>query len=205
VRAVSPSLAAGIGSDVSPALMEMVRRSTQAAFEEAFSHENVGRMRALGAETARDALRTASEEATNVLVPALVLSLVESIDDADIDLARIEHAVGRMSRIAAHEAVLGGNDGLRALADDGDRLVQASLARQLERTLGAIRWLAIALSVLLVVSAVSLAWLAYAVGRDRRARARRDEAVAAVSHLLRASEGRPWSAELRELLRDVSR
>ncbi|HEX6993262.1 MAG TPA: hypothetical protein VF339_03870 [Gammaproteobacteria bacterium] len=208
VRAVAPSLAAGVGNDLSPAFAGMVRRSTGAAFDEALSPENVERVRALGTAMTRDALRTIGDEAATALVPGVVSSLFASADAAaaEIDVARLGSAVGRMSHVAAHEAVLGANEGLRAaLAEGGNRLFLTRIERDVARTLGWLRGLAIALGVLLVVATLSLAWLAYAFGRDRRALAQRDEAFALVMHVLRAADGRPWSAELRELLRDEVR
>jgi len=98
--------------------------------------------------------------------------------------------------------VLGANDGLRALQQDGDRFFLAPVGNEIGRTLSWLPWLVIPLGLLLVVGTLSLAWLAYAVNRDRRALVQRDEAVGLVMQVLLASEGRPWSAELRELLRD---
>jgi len=167
VRAVSPSLAAGIGSDVSPAFMGMVQRSAQTALDEAFSSENIERVRTLGAGIARDAVRSASTEASTVLVPDVVSSVFASADKAaaEVDVARIERTVGRISRVAAYDAVLGANDGLRVLAQRGNGLLPTDVAEQLERTLRWVRWLAISLGMLLVVATLSLAWLAYTVGK----------------------------------------
>jgi|GEM_PF-4193908 len=190
VRAVTPSLAAGIGNDLSPAFTGLVRRGTVTAFDEAFSPENVERVRSLGTEIARDAVRTASHEASTVLVPDVVSSVFASADAAaaDIDVARLGSAIGRVSRVAAREAMLGANDGLDALTRSDDGLLPTRIERQIERTLTWLRWLAAALGLLLVVMTLSLAWLAYAVGRDRRALAQRDETFALVMQLLREGD-----------------
>lgn len=204
VRAVMPSLASGIRRDLSPALAELVREGADAALAETFSAANLERARAFGTVVTEDTLHAVSREAASVLVPGVVSSLFASADAAvgRVDLARMENAVGQVSYVAAHEAVLGANDGLRALEQDGDRFFLASVGNEVERTLKRLLWLTVPLGLLLVAATLSLAWLAYAVGRDRRARAQRDAAVELVVHLLRVSEDRPWSAELRELLRD---
>jgi len=207
VRAVMPSLASGIRRDLSPALAGAVREGTEAAFAEAFSPANLGRARAFGASITEETVHTLSGEAAAVLVPDVVSSLFASADAAagTLDLARIGNAVGEVSYAAAREAVLGANDGLRGLRQDGDRFFLASVGSEIERTLTRLLWLAAPLGLLLVVATLSLAWLAYAIGRDRLARAQRDEAVGLVMHLLRVSEDKPWAAELRELLREADR
>lgn len=204
VRAVMPAVAGGIRRDLSPMFAGMIRQGTGAAFEEAFSPVNLGRVQAFGTAMTQETVRTLSEETANVLVPGVVSSLFASTDAAasKIDLVRLGNAVGQVSYAAAHDALLGANDSLRMLQQDPDRFFLASVESELERTLSGLRWLAIPFGLLLVVGTLSLAWLAYAVGRDRRALAQRDDAVGLVMHLLLAAEGRPWAGELRELLRD---
>lgn len=207
VQAVMPSLASGIRRDLAPLFTGMIRQSTGAAFEEAFSPTNFGRLQSFGAAFTHETVRTLSDEAADVLVPGVVSSLFASTDAAasHIDLERLGNAIGRVSYAAAHDAILGANDSLRTLQRDPDRSFLAPVESEIERTLSWLRWLAIPLGLLLVVGALSLAWLSYAVTRNQRALAQRDDAVELVMHLLRAAEDRPWGDELREWVRNHAR
>jgi hypothetical protein len=171
---IGPGVGEAIRKDLGPAIHDMVRQDLAPALRDMIRQE---------------------------LRPAMGLGTGDDLQ------AHVEKIAGGTSRVVSREALLGADDALRQL-DEAARQGKP-VSTLLGHTQGTIqsgldlaRVAAIALALLVMVLAT---WLAIILAKTRRARAeavRREASSRRLAEAVRAAADRPWSGELRSLLKE---
>jgi hypothetical protein len=200
-RTVTRSMAAGLRSDLAPALAEVTRVMVSSAMREAMRE---GYQRDLE-RVASGVSRASAEAASRGMAEGITRDLVPAMREALLN----EQTAGAMRtamRSLAREAVLGSNEAMTQIQRQQDRGAQPSFLSRLSsisedgvRIMRLVSVIAIVLVLLLGV------WVIRLVQRGRRvaAESERNAASAAMfAQAIRAAEGKPWSNELTELLKE---
>lgn len=198
-RAITRSMAEGLRQDLGPAIAEVTREAVAGSMREALRE---GYQRDLE-RVAAGLTRTTVEAASRGMAEGITRDLVPSMRDALLN-EQNARAFGAASRSLAREVVLGSNDAMTQLQRQQERGGRPSfLSRLSSLTEGGVK-----LMQLVAVVAVSLAlllgaWVLRLIMRGRRMQAESERNAASAvlfAEAIRASEGKPWSRELTELI-----
>lgn len=183
---------------ISPAVMEMTRGAVKGAMSEALKPENQ--------EGVTSAVSTAM---TRDLGPALQKVISDNLAvgiAAALQKEEVKRALGETAHLLGREMVLGVNEGMMKAqeirGDKGESSMLGSLGRLASKGASIATWITLVLAALVVVLGGLLVKL---LMQAKKYKNESDESVAEtrlMTEARKASEGKPWSAELIAALED---
>lgn len=198
-RAMTRSLASGIRADLGPALAAVVRDTVAGTMREAMKQENQRDLERVVAGVTRATVEAAgrgmSESVARDFVPAIRDALTSE---------QTARALASASRSLAREAVLGSNEAMTQIQRQQERQGRPSfLSRISNLTEDGVKIMRM-VTVAAVAAAVMLGlWVLRLTLRTRKIQAESERNAASAvlfAEAIRATEGKPWSSELTDIL-----
>lgn len=198
-RTLTRSIAAGLRRDLAPAIAEVTRETVAGVLREALREGYQRDLERVAGGVTRATVEAASRSMAEGLARDLIPTLRQSLGNE-----QTATALASVSRALAREVVLGSNDAMTQLQRQQERTGHTSFLSRLSsltedgvKIMQLIAVAAVALAVLLGV------WVLRLTLRGRRMQAESERNAAAAmmfAEAIRASEGKPWSKELTDIL-----
>lgn len=197
---LTSSLGQSMGRDLSPAVRQLTAAAVDSSLHQALSESNRADAARLATEITRATVSALANELHSSAGPALRDSMREQVGPAIADALGPEFrdALGESARRAAREAVIGAQQGLSEYQSQtpGAPSPLARLEGTASKGLKIVQWVAILLTLAVVILGM---WLYKLIMQARRRSAeakRREAALLVLARAIRATEGRPGAREL---------
>ncbi len=213
VTTIAESVSQSLHTSLGPEIALMVSNSMDAALQQALSPENQARMASLVAAVLERSVITLAASVNSGLRPTMRTVLREDIGPALRDALRdkdTQQGLADTMRLLTRQAVLGMQDGFaeidaRTKAGSGPPTLMSRLQVLAADGSTLTRWIAVVLAILVALLAVWLFRTRTRVSHATKETARRESALLSLAQALKATEARPWSHELREVLDEALR
>lgn len=199
-RAITRSMSDGLRRDLGPAIAQVMRETVASTLRETLSEGYQRDMERVASGLTRATVAAASqgmaEGMTREVVPAMRAAML------DPETLR---ALGAVSRSVTRDVVFGSNDAITQLQRQQERGGQPSfLGRLTSATSDGLKIMQLAAVAVGAVALVLALWVVRLIMKSRRLQAESESNAASAvmfAEAIRAAEGKPWSKELTDLLR----